>query len=105
MRVNPMGMCCTMTMPGIERGRSQMTWRIASVPPVDAPMTTTWSVAPAKAVWLLRERGRQLDFQWLTSAMAAIFTLVRSSIIIAPRPRSIWADGLGTKSTAPASSA
>jgi hypothetical protein len=32
------GMCCTMTMPGDDAGRASSTSRMASVPPVEAPM-------------------------------------------------------------------
>src|SRR2546425_6181909 len=36
-RVNRSGMCWTMTSPGASAGIAMRNWRMASVPPVDAP--------------------------------------------------------------------
>ena len=42
--LNALGMCCVMTMPGASGGSRTSTSRIASVPPVEAPIATTCSV-------------------------------------------------------------
>ena len=41
--VNISGMCCTIRMPGILAGKEHSTSLMASVPPVEAPMSTSFS--------------------------------------------------------------
>ena len=107
-------MCCTMTTPGIVGGSIFTIRRMASVPPVEAPMAMTLSVELASARSSCPETGRCAGscffccasrFQASRLAAAAIFTLARSSFIMAPRPLAISDFGLFTKSIAPASKA
>jgi len=46
------GMCCTITIPGAFSGIISKKIRRASVPPVEAPTTTTFSV-----VWIMALEG------------------------------------------------
>ncbi len=52
MAVNFSGMCCTMTMPGLTRGKAVSTASSAWVPPVEVPMAMSRSVVCAMACWL-----------------------------------------------------
>ena len=112
-RVNSSGMCCTITMPGASAGSASSSVFSASVPPVEAPITTTFSVVSAMAcvageriasavslgstVWLgPSERSR---------AAAAAFTASQSVMRESSRNCLVPRRGLVMISTAPYSSA
>ncbi len=55
--VNTGGMCCTITMPGVEAGRFFTTAMVASVPPVEAPMAMSVSFLAALTAEAMGERS------------------------------------------------
>src|SRR6476620_10803963 len=106
-RVNASGICCVTSTPGASHGSSIRTSLIASVPPVDAPMTMTFSVEPRRGAALCgagtclgtagaMRRGR-------AAAAARIFSVICAAYSRMPLAMPIL--GFGMKSTAPSSSA
>ena len=110
-------MCCVIRMGGASAGRCASSARVASVPPVDAPMKTTLpsSVAPCAACAAPGARsgvarpdeaaGRAGSDARRTDACAAMRSLAVRSAASARRPSAMPTLGLATKSTAPSSSA
>ena len=101
--VNPGGICCTITMPGIFAGRRRSTSRVASVPPVDAPKPIITSVG-ATPILSGRDAIRLLDATGLsgerrTRAHEATTILLASASINRSFPS--VPSGFRTKSTAP----
>ena len=112
-RVNSSGICCTITMPGVSAGRVSSRVFNASVPPVDAPITTTFSVVSAMA-WVAGERmasavnlgstvwlGRRMRSLVAAAALTAWQRVMRAS----SRNCLVPSRGLVTISTAPYSRA
>ena len=113
MAVNPSGICCVMTMPGISAGSCFKTARVASVPPVDAPSAMTVdrneSCLPANrgffgavvveaAVDVVRLREAHLTFA--NEAMWILEFKAEKNCSL----ETIFISGFLTKSTAPAES-
>ncbi len=101
--VKPAGMCCAMTIGGQSGGICPRTMRIASTPPVDAPMAIS---EPAGAAAVRSGTGGGAAARIArprTSELAAARTLWRRLSPKLSRPPASEALGLATKSTAPSS--
>ncbi len=108
--VKPGGMCWVMTMAGASAGIGTSTSRIASVPPVEAPMKMIFSVerrgSGAGAAVAAAATGVADAPLWRpTRAQAATRILSTMSPASSLSPLLTPIRGLATKSTAPSSSA
>ena len=122
MAVKPAGMCWVITTPGVSAGKFFTTSRMASVPPVDAPIaiTVSWEAA-AEVFGLLRKglpaavKGETIRFfaacglagtdgrcTWEAAATRSLERSIERKISL---DSPLASSGFRTKSTAPASRA
>jgi len=110
------GMCCTMATPGQSLGRASRNTRRASVPPVEAPTRTTFSVVPNMALPVGPGRtasAESLGCTWICGAgmrmriLALAAPLTASQMRMRDSSRNCLAPSLGLvmMSTAPYSRA
>src|SRR5665213_504906 len=106
------GMCCAITTAGLSAGRDCNTARIASVPPVDAPMAMIRSVVRNFRCEVSAGSTASAEYFGVTCtagvsmrARAATRTLAQISSEKSRKVPAMSTLGLDTKSTAPSSSA
>ena len=100
-------MCWVISTPGASAGSCMSRARVASVPPVDAPMKMSFSVErqPSAATLFTAVSPVPAALARRTWARAAVRSLLVMSCSSRRKPSATPMRGLATKSTAPSSSA